>query len=113
MLKSWIFSPVQGSAGKSLGKAAGIGFGRVERGLRHLQRRQDALGEIRTERLAADDFDDAAEDVGGAAVVPLRAGLAHQRQAGDEGGVFGVGDLAAAQPRLLYSAAPIPLPVWS
>ena len=52
-------------------------------------------------RLAGNDFDDAAENVGGAAVVPFRAGLAHQRQAGDEGGVFGVGDLAAAQPRLL------------
>ena len=51
--------------------------------------------------LAGDDFDDAAENVGGAAVVPFRAGLAHQRQAGDHRGVFGIADLAAAQPRLL------------
>ena len=51
--------------------------------------------------LAGDDLDDAAEDVGRAAVVPFRAGLADQRHAGDHGRVFGVGDLAAAQPRLL------------
>ena len=52
-------------------------------------------------RLAGDDFDDAAENVGGAAVIPFRAGLADQRQARDHGGVFGIADLAAAQPRLL------------
>jgi hypothetical protein len=56
---------------------------------------------IRAERLAADDFNDAAEDVGGAAVVPFRAGLAEQRQARDHHRMFGIGDLAAAQPRLL------------
>ena len=53
------------------------------------------------EALAGDDLDDAAENVGGAAVVPLRARLAHQRHAGDQRGVLGVADLAAAQPRLL------------
>ena len=52
-------------------------------------------------RFAGNDLDDAAENVGGAAVIPFRAGLAHQRQAGDQRGVFGIADLAAAQPRLL------------
>ncbi len=73
----------------------------VKRGLGHLQRRQDALGEERAQLFPGNDFDDAAEDVGGAAVVPFGAGLAHQRQARDQGRVFGVADLAAAQPRLL------------
>ena len=39
-----------------------------------------------------------AEDVGRAAVIPFRAGLADQRHAGDHGCVLGVGDLAAAEP---------------
>ena len=52
-------------------------------------------------RFAGDDLDDAAEDVGGAAVIPLGARLAQQRQARDQRGVFGIADLAAAQPRLL------------
>ena len=73
----------------------------MECGLRHLQRRQDAFGQERAERFAGDDLDDAAENVGRAAVIPFRARLAHQRHAGDHGRVFGVGDLAAAQPRLL------------
>ena len=101
MLKSCTFSPVQGSVGERFGEAGGVGFRRVERGLGHLQRRQDALGQERAERLAGDDLDDAAEHVGRAAVVPAFAGLADQRHAGDDRGVFGVADLAAAQPRLL------------
>ena len=92
---------VPGIDREGLGEAAGIGLGGVERGLVHLQRRQDPLGQERAERLAGDDFDDPAEHVGRAAVVPFGARLAHQRHAGDDGGVFGVADLAAAQPRLL------------
>ena len=42
-----------------------------------------------------------AENVGGAAVVPFGAGLAHQRQARDDRRVLGIVDLAAAYPRLL------------
>jgi hypothetical protein len=49
---------------------------RCECGLRHLQRRQDAFGQERAERFAGDDLDDAAENVGRAAVVPFRARLA-------------------------------------
>ena len=66
-----------------LGEAAGVFLAGMERGLGHLQRRQDALGQERAQRLAGDDLDDAAENVGGAAVIPFRAGLAHQRQARD------------------------------
>ena len=101
MLKSCTFSPVQGSLANGSARRAALASRGVERGLGHLQRRQDALGQERTERLAGDDFDDAAEHVGRAAVVPAFAGLADQRHAGDDGGVFGVADLAAAQPRLL------------
>ena len=101
MLKSWTLSPVQGSVGERLGEPAGVLRAGVKRGLGHLQRRQDAFGQERAERLAGDDFDEAAEDVGGAAVVPLGARLADQRQARDQRGMLGVADLAAAQPRLL------------
>ena len=101
MLKSWTLSPFQGSVGNGSASRPAFSSAGVERGLGHLQRRQDAFGQERAQALAADDFDDAAEDVGGAAVVPFRAGLAHQRQARDDGGVLGIGDLAAAQPRLL------------
>ena len=73
----------------------------VKRGLGHLQGREDAFGQEGAQGFAGDDFDDAAENVGGTAVVPFGAGLAHQRQAGDQGGVFGIADLAAAHPRLL------------
>ena len=68
-----------------LGEAAGVLLAGVERGLGHLQRRQDPLGQEGAEAFAGDDLDDAAENVGGAAVVPFRARLAHQRHAGDHG----------------------------
>ena len=101
MLKSCTLSPFQGSVGNGSARRPAFASRRVECGLGHLQRRQDAFGQERAERLAGDDFDDAAEHVGRAAVIPFRAGLADQRHAGDHGRVFGVGDLAAAQPRLL------------
>jgi len=101
MLKSVTFSPVQGSVGNGSASRGGIFVAREERGLGHLQRREDALGQERSQTLGRDDLDDAAEDVGGAAVVPLRAGLADQRKFRHQGRVLGIGDLAAAQPRLL------------
>ena len=101
MLKSWTLSPFQGSVANGSARRPAFASPRMEGGLGHLQRRQDAFGQERAERLAGDDLDDAAEHVGGAAVVPFRAGLADQRHAGDHGRMFGVGDLAAAQPRLL------------
>ncbi len=101
MLKSCTLSPFHGSVANGSARRPALASAGVERGLRHLQRRQDAFGQERAERFAGDDLDDAAENVGRAAVIPFRAGLAHQRHAGDHGRVFGVGDLAAAQPRLL------------
>ncbi len=84
-----------------LGEPVGILRTGVKRGLGHLQRCKDALGQEGAEGFAGDDFDEAAENVGGAAVVPFGARLTHQRQARDQCGVFGVADLAAAHPRPL------------
>ena len=84
-----------------LGETAGVLWPGVKGGLRHLQGSENALGQEDTQGLTRHHLDEAAENVGGAAVVPFRAGLADQRQAGDDGSMFGVGDLAAAQPRLL------------
>ena len=81
MLKSGVAGPGIGLEG--FGKPAGMFFTGVKGGLRHLQRCQDALGQEGSERLAADDFDDAAENVGGAAVIPFRPGLTDQRHAGE------------------------------
>ena len=101
MLKSWTLSPVQGSVANGSARRAGVLLAGVKRGLGHLQRREDALGQECAQRFPGHDLDDAAENVGGAAVVPLGAGLALQGQARDQCCVFGVGDLAAAQRRLL------------
>src|SRR5438445_356083 len=68
------FLAVPGIGRERFREPAGILFSRVEGGLGHLQRRENPLGQERAERLAADDLDDAAEDVGGPAVVPFRAG---------------------------------------
>ncbi len=84
-----------------LGETIRILWPGVKGRLGHLQRRQNALGQERAKRFAGDDFDETAENVGGAAVVPLGAWLAHQGHARDQRGMFGVADLAAAQPRLL------------
>ena len=84
-----------------LREAGGIFRAGVKARLCHLQRDKDALLEEGAKRLAADDFDEAAENVGRTAVVPLRAGLADQRKACNECGVFGIAELAAAHARLL------------
>ena len=101
MLKSCTLSPFHGSVANGSARRPALASGGMECGLGHLQRRQDAFGQERAERFAGDDLDDAAEHVGRAAVIPFRARLAHQRHAGDHGRVLGIGDLAAAQPRLL------------
>ncbi len=51
-----------------------------EGGVGHAERAEDPLGEELVERLPGGDLDHAAEDVGGDAVVPLRARLEQQRQ---------------------------------
>src|SRR4029077_14492234 len=84
-----------------LREAGGIFRAGVKARLCHLQRDKDALLEEGAKRLAADDFDEAAENVGRTAVVPLRAGLADQRKACNECGVCGIAELAAAHARLL------------
>ena len=89
---------VPGIGRKRLGETVRVFAGGVKRGLGHLQRRQNSLGQERAQRFSADDFDDAPKNVGGAAVVPFRAGLAHQRQARHQRRVLGIADLAAAQP---------------
>src|SRR5262249_16606290 len=63
---------------EGLRNAARVLFAGREAGLRHLQGRENALGQERAEALAADDLDDAAEHVGRAAIVPFRARLADQ-----------------------------------
>ncbi len=101
MLNSATLSPVQGSAANGSARRPALASDGREAGLGHLQGREDALGEERAERFAADDLDDAAEDVGGAAVVELVAGMADQREARHQRGVLGIGDLAAADAGLL------------
>src|SRR5215472_9263547 len=90
-----------GIVGKGLCEPTGIVLAGEEGRLGHLQRREDTFGQEGAERLAADDLDDAAEDVGGTAVVPFRAGLADQWQLRDHDRMLGIGDLAAAQLRFL------------
>ena len=68
---------------------------RVERGVLHSQRVEDALLEKGFERFAGDDLDDAAERVDpGVAVGPLAARLELQRESGD--GLRGFGQRAIA-----------------
>ncbi len=84
-----------------LGETTGVLLAGMKRGLGHLQRRKDAFGQERAKRFAGNDFDEAAENVGGTAVIPFGARLAHQRQARDQRSVFGIADLAASHLRLL------------
>jgi len=61
-----------------LRKAPRILFARMKGRLGHLQRPNDTFCQECTKGFAGDDLDDAAQNIGGAAVIPFRAGLADQ-----------------------------------
>src|SRR5947208_9840885 len=101
MLKSWTLSPFQGSVGNGSARrpalaslvwnaVSAICSGARMRSVRNAPSVLPETTSMRRPRMSVER-----------AVIPFRARLAHQRQAGDQRGMFGVGDLAAAQPRLL------------
>ena len=64
-------------------------LGRVERGVDHVERAEQAIAAGPRRASAFDDLDNAAEHVGGEAVLPDLARLMHERKRGQRLDIFG------------------------
>ena len=75
---------------------------RGEAGIAHAQRRKNSLMQKRAQGLPGDNLDDAADDVGGMAVIPGCARLVEQRQLGERNDKFGESGTVRAKRRRAY-----------